>query len=244
MKVTNSYQNSIPITTNRDLSNPADQIILLCHGFAGSITSEPISALYDLLAENHHVVMFPFIGKDSGYPSYTQCINDLIDVLLFLQSSGCSNIVLVGHSMGAGVALLVSTSPRTPQIISKLVLVSMPTDTKKFPEEHHMAMMQKGAMQFPVRIKNTIFYISREFLEDLQNHDLGKALQKLAIPTLVIQGNKDSVMTVANARWIYKTLELKRMKKLVIISGGGHLYKGKKIKKALALAIESFLINY
>jgi len=62
--------------------------------------------------------------------------------------------------------------------------------------------------------------LKKQFLHDIQHHDVSSAVGKISCPLLIIHGSADEDVPVENAHHLYE--KAKAPKRLKIIEGGNH----------------------
>ena len=122
-KCTNKYTTVNGIKTRYCACGEQGPVILLIHGFVGSI--EHWTTNIEALAKNHRVYALDMIGF--GYTDKPQNLeyNDELFVQFiknFIDTLGLKKINLIGHSLGGAVCL--GFAIKYPVLLSKLVLVS------------------------------------------------------------------------------------------------------------------------
>lgn len=250
MEISNGYGQKIPIKTNINLTRASAKqkstdIIVLCHGFLASFNSPPIDTLYENLSLHSQVLACNFIGEGKEFPSFSECISDLTDIITYLQHEGFKQISLAGHSLGGAIALYCAAE--IPGIHT-LVLISMPYDLKSIRKHYHIPTFKKDDAYKQITVQGNVYRIKKEFIEDTYRYSIEKELRKIMIPTLIIQGAKDTHVTMSDAHKAYAKLfsihtQHRRWKQLKSIQGAGHLFIQKKAQQGLFREIESFLIT-
>jgi pimeloyl-ACP methyl ester carboxylesterase len=115
---------SMAETLNMDSRGAGDPQVLFLHSFAGDCTHW--SPVLEHLARRHRVVAFDFSGHglSPAARGRTSIKRLSQDVLTVANTQNLEHFVLVGHSMGALVAVEFAAS--APQRVKKLILVDPP----------------------------------------------------------------------------------------------------------------------
>lgn len=156
---------------------------------------------------------------DTDKPGAAWTMDDLAtDVALFAHALGINRYAVVGHSLGGGVALQLAVAQ--PEAVERLVLInSAPAEGLKTPPEKYAqlelvirtpALMQAavGAMM-PTAPQDSFYW---RLLEEsvtksvgalirnghaLDEMDLSAAVRNLQLPTLILYGGKDPLVSRA-----------------------------------------------
>jgi esterase len=120
-------------TLNMDSRGAGDQQVLFLHAIAGDCTHW--GPVLEHLARRHRVVAFDFAGHGlSPAARGRYSIKRLAqDVLTVADTQGLGQFALVGHSMGALVALEFAAT--APQRVKKLILVDPPPPSDAQPAD-------------------------------------------------------------------------------------------------------------
>ena len=150
-----------------------------------------------LAAQGYGTLRFDFtgIGESEGefsQSNFTSNLNDLLAAQDFLASLYEGANFALGHSLG-GAALLAAA--KDLGALRCLITVNSPSDT------HHLkgnlalldpAINEQGEGR--VLLGGKYFRISRQFLADLETHDVLQAVRGLTIPLLVVQAMQDETV--------------------------------------------------
>jgi predicted alpha/beta-hydrolase family hydrolase len=134
--------------------------------------------------------------------NYAKAINELIEYY------GSLPTVLVGHSRGGSIAMLVgTTNPSVTHIVAIMSCHSFTPDYHgSYPDEK---WKRKGYELFKKNTPNqnekkTLFKLPYSFLEDQIQYDMSEGLSKSSIPKLFIYGNKDEDVEPEVVKTAYK----------------------------------------
>ncbi len=135
-----------------------------------------------------------------------------------------SRIGIVGHSRGAGVALL--SAKRDPRLFAVAAWSGVATFFRYSPHQRLIWRM-KGSLPVSIRTLKTKLRQSIHVLEDLEHHraayDLVEAARGLAKPLLLIHGAEDLVVKPAEAEQLYEVSD-HSLSELVLVDGAGHTF--------------------
>jgi pimeloyl-ACP methyl ester carboxylesterase len=255
-----------------DLRTPAPErelpLVIVCHGFLGYKRWGFFPYLSErVAAAGFHVLTFSFslngVDEETGRitrldefagNTVTREIRDLERVCRFalgnglpcpISDSGCG---IVAHSRGAAVAILVA--PRLP-CIKSLVTLSTPSRLDRYSDRRKKLWKREGALVFADPRAAVPLRLDYAYYEDIAAHrdefDLPRHASSLEIPHLMIHGERDAAVTVAETRGLYGE-RLAASARLEIIPGCSHTFgvthpmkrPTRNIERAISLT-EAFL---
>ncbi len=178
--------------------------VVLLHGFTGNKAG--MNPFADFLRDEFLTLRFDFSGNGESEgvfeeATYSKETDDALAAVDFMKKRGCASIALVGHSMGAAVALLAGAKVD--------VVVSLAGPSKPNPQR-----MTKYAREWVNK------ELPKSFLDDLAKTDILAAVKKIKAPLLIVHGSSDSVLPVKEAYELDKLAN--NPKKLVILPGTDH----------------------
>lgn len=196
--------------------------VILCHGMESNKESEKLVHLGRAMAQRGVMALrfdFRYVGESSGKfedITYSGEMEDLQAAHALVQSRHPGKIAILGSSMGGTVALLFAAEQPT---LAALVTVAAPLHPERFPSRFLTAAQ---AEQW--RAQGFTHYngqrINLSLLDDLERLDVPEAVKKIACPVLILHGDADEVVPVAEARELYACLT--NSKRLSILPGTDH----------------------
>lgn len=209
-----------------------DCAVIVCHGFSGFKEAFKIPGRY-LSLKGFIVLAFDFTGngESDGFltdGTISQEISDVTSAIKFLKEKyGVKKIAVVGHSMGATVALLAASRNRE---IDCVVALAPLAELKNKPYREYANMMadaweSKGLCEV-VRCKK-MRSLDINFIRDVKKHDVIKALKNVKVPLLVIHGDADKEIDISEGKWVYDNAAANK-KHFHVAKGVDHYFsKGK-----------------
>ncbi|HYG83416.1 MAG TPA: alpha/beta hydrolase [Verrucomicrobiae bacterium] len=211
---------------------------VLIHGIGASSTY--FLPLFAALAPHYNVVAIdlPGYGKTPTPPKALSIPELSAVVIEYLQQEKISQAVLVGHSMGCQIAAHIAK--QRPGLCKALILLG-PTVNKW--ERGRLLQgwrLLQDAFQEPLRLNKILirsylemgprryWQTSRYMIADR----IEKTLDNVAIPTLIIRGDKDTVVSKA---WMQYLASRLKHAEIVEIPGAGHVVQFTKPKQILNL---------
>lgn len=160
----------------------------------------------------------------------------------WLTAIGLERAVWVGHSFGSQIAAELAV--RRPEAVERLVLVSPTVDRSARSMGAQLARLLYDSAREPPGLlpllareylkagARTLLHIGRLALRD----QIEKKLPAIEVPTLVVRGEKDPLVS---ARWAEEVTRLLPLGRLVVIPGAPHAVPY-AAPCALARALEEF----
>jgi len=203
----------------KDRTNGA---VILCHGMESDRNSEKLIFLDRHLAQRGILTMrfdFSYVGESSGKfedITYSGEVEDLRAAYALVQSRHIGKIAIFGSSMGGTVALMfAATEPH----VAALATLAAPLHPENFPKR----------LLTPVGLESWRKHgftryngqrLNLTLLEDLENIDVAGAAQRIHCPVLILHGDNDEVVPVAEAQELHNCLA--NSKRLSILKSGDH----------------------
>ena len=168
---------------------------------------------------------FDFSGNGQSQGRFEQStwskqVLEMEAAIALIQEKGAPWIGLAGHSLGAAIALLTARRIKTVSAVCRVAgRVSATRPMHFLTSAQQQALEQSGQVEFYSRERK--LRLSKDFFVDADRHDLMDATRSLTIPMLVVHGNRDEIIPVAEAH-LAKTAN-PRMVELAIVAGGDHM---------------------
>ena len=231
-----------------DPINDKKTIIILCHGFSSNKNRTTYLRLEENLNKyNIATIRFDFYGhgeSDGKFEDITtsKAADDILSAIKYVKEKGYKRIGLFGASFG-GMASLVAASLSKELYILALkcpvsdILAKTIADISKSSLEE---WKKKGYIYY-INSVGEKFKLNYIFYEDAKNINGKEIAEKIKIPTLIVHGDSDITVPVAQS---IKTSKLIEDCKLEIIKGADHLFSKKKdFDKMLKLIIDFIVEN-
>jgi len=206
-------------------------LVIIGHGVTGNKDRPWAVGLAEALEnEGINALRFSFSGNGESEGRFEDStiskeVKDLKSIIDVVDDEGFHKICYVGHSMGAAVGVIAATKDER---ISLLVSLSGMVHTKKFCEvEFGDQKPGKGFMWDEKECP-----LSQKFVDDMNKIDsvLSKT-EKVEIPWLLVHGDADDVVPIADCREIYAAAY--EPKDYVELPGSDHVFSGGSRKKMI-----------
>lgn len=198
-----------------------------------------------LVSEGFGVLRFDFTGLgesegDFADTSFSGNVEDLVGAAAFLKESHKAPTLLVGHSLGGAAVLLAAEKIASVQAVATLAAPSSPAHLKGLLRSSAEEIRLRGEAR--VDLGGTPFTITRQFLEDLEEHQLKKSLGQLKIPLLLLHSPQDRIVAIEHAEALYKAAY--HPKSFISLDGADHLLTNTKDSRYAGTVIAAWAGRY
>jgi putative redox protein len=181
---------------------------VFAHCFSCSKDVKSINWISKGLAERGVAVLrFDFTGLgdsqgDFSDTTFSTNIEDILAAAEFLRAQYRAPAILIGHSLG-GTAML-AAAPRVPEC-KLVVTIAAPAEARHVGERlirEYPHIMSEGAAD--VSFGGRSVRIRREFLEDLERHDIAREVAKLQRSLIVFHAPTDQTLDFEHGLTIFQ----------------------------------------
>lgn len=219
---------------------------VFAHGFTlGKDSPAAARICKQLAAEGVGMLRFDNLGLgdsqgDWGAGGFTNKVADTVRAVEFMNASGRTIEILVGHSFGGAAVLAAALA--TPSVRA-VVTIGAPFQTTHV--EHNFdaildRVMAEGEAEWLVGGK--ALTLRRTFIEDIRQADLAACIQALKRPLLVMHAPTDNAVGIANASDIFRAARHPR--NFISLEGADHFLTGPGEAKRAARIISSWADQY
>jgi len=249
MKTQIAIPNSNGETLHATLELPANKKVEQYAVFAHCFTcSSQLSIVRNISMEltqyGFGVLRFDFTGLgrsegDFADTNFSHNLEDLITVNDYLSQHYRAPVLMIGHSLGGAAVLMAAAKLAN---IKAVATIGAPADALHVSNliADKEDIMEKGAAS--ISIGGRPFTIKRQFLEDLDNHDVHHIIPKLRIPMLILHSPQDTVVGIDNAAKIYQLAH--HPKSFISLDGADHLLSKKVDSLYAARSIATWADRY
>ena len=198
-----------------------------------------------LVARGFAVVRFDFTGignsdGDFGNTNFSSNIADLLQVARHLRQHLMPASLLIGHSLG-GAAVLAAAG-EIPEIRA-VVTIGAPAEPGHVA---HLFASDRATIertgQAQVNLAGRMFTITREFIEDIEQHRLEDRIRSMRKALLVMHSPTDNIVGIDNAARIFAAA--KHPKSFVSLDDADHLLKNNRDAEYVAAIIAAWTSRY
>lgn len=221
------FEEFLTVEDNEGVKQP--ETLILLHGWGGSCKS--LRPLAEMIAPHDKTILIdlPGFGKSDNPPhtwgveEYTRCIGE------FIKKMGFKDIVIVGHSFGATIALCLASEHHVN--IKRVVLCAPSYKRTQKPKPSKLYSLVKPIFEkFPMVKRGVyrIFYPNSDLMRfpHLQEnfkkiiyYDCSEKAKDVHIPMLIVWGSEDIQTPVEDAKYLHSLIP---HSKIEIFPGYGH----------------------
>ncbi len=202
---------------------------VLSHGFTLGKDSPAASRIAKQLArEGIGVLRFDNLGLgdsegDWGDGSFSHKVADTAEAARFMNESGRTVRLLVGHSFGGAAVIAAAHLAGSVRAVAS---IGAPYEPKHV-EHNYDALLERieAEGEAPFRVGGKALTLRRHFIDDVRNTDLRERIRTLHRALLVLHSPTDNTVGVRNASLIFQTARHPRS--FVALEGADHLLTGK-----------------
>ena len=198
---------------------------LFAHCFTCSKNIKAASRIAGALAgSGFGVLRFDFtgLGQSEGEfaeSSFSSNVGDLLAAARYLEVEHEAPALLVGHSLGGTAVLEAAPGIESARAVVTIGSPADPAHVRHLFTDAEAAPAEDGSLE--VELGGRPFTIGREFLDDLERHDLPASIASLRKALLVMHAPLDDVVEIDNASALF--MHAKHPKSFVSLDGADHL---------------------
>ncbi len=229
-----SFKNSAGETLSARLDLPADEkprgYAIFAHCFTCSKNLNAVVHINRALArEGIAVLRFDFTGLgesegDFSETNFSSNVADIVSAAEFMESNYEAPALLIGHSFGGTAVLQAASRISTVRAVATIAAPADRTHLLKFLGQTRKQVENKG--EADVRLGLKTFKIKKQFLDDIGENAMEKALHSLGKPLLIFHSPIDSVVEFSNALDIFHGAQ--QPKSLVSLDQADHLLSSRE----------------
>ncbi len=203
--------------------NPTDNLIVACHGFAGTKEGNGKAIeMAEFFSNKFNVVLFDFRGCGESQGRFeditlTGQIDDLNSVIKWAKQEGFNKIGCVGRSFGGTTAICAASENKD---IYSVVTWAAPADLESV---FNMKKYEKDGEFFIIKGIEKEVKVKQTFFEDIKRYNVYRLVRDISPrPIFIIHGDKDEVVSCESAYKLYNVAN--DPKRLEIISNDDHIF--------------------
>jgi alpha-beta hydrolase superfamily lysophospholipase len=216
------------------------------HGFTLGKNSPAASRICKQLAsEGVGMLRFDNLGLgdsegDWGDGSFSHKVADTGQAVRFMNASGRTVRLLVGHSFGGAAVIAAAHQLESVRAVSS---IGAPYEPRHV-EHNYDALVERilAEGEAPFLVGGKALTLRRHFLEDVRNVDLREQIRSLQRALLVMHSPTDNTVGIVNASKIFRAAQHPRS--FVSLEGADHLLTGRDQAKRAARIISAWADPY
>lgn len=245
-----TFNNAAGVQLSARLELPTDGQPLACAIFAHCFTcSKNLIAISNisrsLTTRGIAVFRFDFTGLgesegDFADTNFSSNVGDLLAAAEYLQEHYEAPQVLIGHSLGGAAVLQTAEKLNGIKAVATIGAPADPMHVRKHFRGNLEEIEKSGVAT--VSIGGRPFKIKKQFVDDLENHQLETTISSLNKSLLILHSPQDEIVSIGNARMIYEAA--KHPKSFISLDGADHLMSNKKDSLYVGEVIASWVSRY
>lgn len=238
--------------TSAILTEPAEEtatVVILCHGFLSNKNSRTNLRLTELLLpKGFSTLCFDWFGMGESSGEFADitiatCQAQLESAIADIKNRGYQHIGLIGSSFGGLLAILVG--PDHPELFGLGLKCPVPD----FPEMLELEFGKDGISEW--ERTNTIpnvtggtdpVSLNFEFYQDCLRFNAYAQAQKIAVPCLVVHGEKDELVPLHQVQRLNNSLAGE--KKLHLLPDANHHFGRPEDFRTMSLALTDWMVSH
>jgi uncharacterized OsmC-like protein/fermentation-respiration switch protein FrsA (DUF1100 family) len=198
-----------------------------------------------LAAKGIAVLRFDFTGLgssegDFANTTFSSNVADLVRAADHLRETRKAPAILIGHSLGGAAILAAAAQIPDAKAVVTIAAPSDPAYVTGLFADRVADIRAEGKVE--VSLAGRPFHISREFLDDIAEHNLMAHVNKLRRPLLVMHAPTDDTVGIDNATRIF--LAAKHPKSFVSLADADHLLTDRRDAAYVADVIAAWAERY
>jgi putative redox protein len=198
-----------------------------------------------LAAKGIAVLRFDFTGLgssegDFANATFSSNVADLVRAANHLRQTRQAPALLIGHSLGGAAILAAAGQIAEAKAVVTIAAPSDPAHVTGLFKEHLDEIRKEGKVE--VSLAGRPFTITREFLDDINEHKLMARVTTLRKALLVMQSPTDDTVSIDNATRIF--LSAKHPKSFVSLADADHLLSNRRDAAYVADVIAAWAERY
>lgn len=246
LKFKNEAGQELSAWLEKPVSSKPKAYALFAHCFTCSKNLKAIGNISRAMTQkNFAVLRFDFTGLgesegDFADTNFSSNVGDLVAAASYLEKNFEAPSVLIGHSLGGAAVLQAASALKSVHAVATIGAPSDPEHVKHLISSSEDEIENKGIAK--VSIGGRPFTIKKQFLKDLEKHNMTKTLGNLNVSTLIMHSPQDNVVSIENATEIYKSL--KHPRSFISLDGADHLLSQQKDSYYAGDVIASWAMRY
>jgi len=198
-----------------------------------------------LAARGIAVLRFDFTGLgssegDFANSTFSSNVADLVRAANHLRATRKAPAILIGHSLGGAAILAAAGQIPDAKAVVTIAAPSDPAHVTHLFGDRIEDIRTQGEVE--VQLAGRPFHITREFLDDIAEHNMMAHVAKLHKALLVMHSPTDDTVGIDNATATF--VAAKHPKSFVSLSGADHLLSGRRDAAYVADVIAAWAERY
>ncbi len=177
-----------------------------------------------LTARGIAVLRFDFTGLgesegDFADTNFSSNLEDLVAAAAYLAERVAPPHLMIGHSLGGAAVMRAAPALPSVRALATIAAPAAPDHVVRHLRDDLATIERRG--EATVLLAGRPFQITRQFLDDLDRHDMEEAIADLRRPLLILHAPLDDLVGIDNAAEIFAAA--RHPKSFVALDGADHL---------------------
>ncbi len=218
-------------------------VIIASHGFLSNDKSGTIGSCVKALREKGHRVVVMNYPKPLDENKFLQTppmtmLDELIE-----EVGNHDYVILLGHSLGALLSLLVAqSSEKVKGVVSLASPAELRDPLRLLSAEQREQLEKQGKVDWHREDKDVHFVIEKDFFEQRAELDVLAGASEIKCPVLIVHGSEDTAVPLDDAKELF--LGIEGEKELCIIGGAGHNFNNLEKRDAMVSAVVNWVSKH
>lgn len=223
-------------------------MVIMIHGFSSSKNTPNFITIADFLTEKG-IASFRFDiyghGESDGNLediTVSEAVDDAKEAINYIMDKGYTNVALLGSSFGGLTSIIAASQmPDLKFLILKSPVSNYEEKEKTTKPPAELKEWKRTGQMMYEKSDGSETHIHYSFYEDFKNNDGYTFAPSIHIPTLIVHGENDEVVPVAQS---IKTSKLIPDCKLIIVKSADHRYSKSAHQEQMLDAIKKFIVDH
>lgn len=220
--------------------------VLFAHCFTCNKNFFAAKNISRTMAQNGYgVLRFDFTGLGESEGEFSESnfsgnIQDLLAAADYLEQEFKAPSLLIGHSLGGAAVLFAAKALKSVKGVTTIAAPSTTAHVQHLIKNNVEEIEKTGEAK--VNIGGRSFTIKKQFLEDIEKHDLKPYLADLKKSLLIMHSPQDNIVSIKNAEELY--IAARHPKSFISLDGSEHLLSAKGDATYAGNVIASWAARY
>lgn len=208
----------------------ASGFAIFAHCFTCNKNLTAVKNIGRALTDNGIAVLrfdFTGLGESEGDfedTNFSSNIEDLLYAANFLEYEYKAPAILIGHSLGGAAVIAASGRIKSVKAVATIGAPSSPGHVAHLFSSGLQDINTNGLAE--VSIGGRSFTIKKQFLDDIEENRINKAVHEMRKPILILHSPQDKIVGIENAAQIYQSAM--HPKSFISLDGADHLLSNNK----------------
>lgn len=221
-------------------------VAIFAHCFTCSKNLSAVRTIaHELTLKGFAVLRFDFTGLgnskgDFSDTTFSSNVEDLKLAAAFIENELMTPSLLIGHSLGGAAVVFAAAEIDSIQAVATIGAPSSPDHVEHLFEDRVNEIKERGKAK--VNIGGRSFFLSKSFVDDIQQRDMKTTLLQLNKPLAVFHSPQDDIVGIKNAEEIYHAA--RHPKSYISLDGANHLLTNPKDSAYVGSVIAGWAERY